>query len=51
MISFGRVAVGHHWTPAERAWLADDVEGWRRVRSSTRCRTIGRPSKRIEQRR
>jgi hypothetical protein len=31
MISFGRVAVGHHWTPAERAWPADSVEGWRRV--------------------
>ena len=27
----GRVAVGHPWTRAERAWLADYVEGWRVV--------------------
>ena len=27
----GRVAVGHHWTSAERAWIADYVGGWRTV--------------------
>jgi hypothetical protein len=27
----GRVAVGHPWTGAERAWLADYVNGWRIV--------------------
>jgi hypothetical protein len=27
----GRVAVGHHWTSAERAWIADYVNGWRVV--------------------
>lgn len=27
----GRVAVGHHWTSAERTWLADYVDGWRAV--------------------
>ena len=27
----GRVAVGHPWTRAERAWVADYVEGWRSV--------------------
>ena len=27
----GRVAVGHPWTGAERAWLADYVAGWRIV--------------------
>ena len=25
----GKVALGHHWTNAERAWLADYVNGWR----------------------
>lgn len=29
--SDGRVAVGHHWTSAERAWLADYVDGWRNM--------------------
>ena len=29
--SDGRVAVGHPWASAERAWLADYVEGWRTV--------------------
>ena len=29
--SDGRVAVGHPWTRAERAWLADYVAGWRAV--------------------
>ena len=29
--SDGRVAVGHHWTSAERSWLADYTEGWRTV--------------------
>jgi hypothetical protein len=29
--SDGRVAVGHHWTSAERLWLADYVDGWRSV--------------------
>jgi hypothetical protein len=29
--SDGRVAVGHPWTAAERAWLAEYVEGWRTV--------------------
>jgi hypothetical protein len=27
----GRVAVGHPWTGAERAWLAEYVNGWRTV--------------------
>jgi len=27
----GRIAVGHHWTGAERAWLADYLDGWRSV--------------------
>lgn len=27
--SDGRVAVGHPWTSAERAWLAEYVDGWR----------------------
>jgi hypothetical protein len=27
----GRVAVGHPWTGAERAWLAAYVDGWRAV--------------------
>jgi hypothetical protein len=27
----GRVAVGHPWTSAERAWLADYLDGWRIV--------------------
>jgi hypothetical protein len=25
----GRVAVGHHWTSAERAWMTGYVDGWR----------------------
>jgi hypothetical protein len=29
--SDGRVAVGHPWTSAERAWLAAYAEGWRTV--------------------
>ena len=29
--SDGRVALGHHWTSAERAWLAAYVDGWRAV--------------------
>jgi hypothetical protein len=29
--SDGRVAVGHVWTSAERAWLAAYVDGWRSV--------------------
>jgi hypothetical protein len=27
----GRIAVGHPWTSAERAWVADYVDGWRTV--------------------
>jgi hypothetical protein len=27
----GRIAVGHPWTRAERAWVADYVDGWRAV--------------------
>lgn len=29
--SDGRIAVGHPWTSAERAWLAEYVDGWRTV--------------------
>jgi hypothetical protein len=29
--SDGRVTVGHHWTNAERTWIADYVAGWRTV--------------------
>lgn len=29
--SDGRIAVGHHWTSAERTWIADYVDGWRTV--------------------
>jgi hypothetical protein len=29
--SDGRVALGHHWTSAERTWIADYVDGWRFV--------------------